>query len=149
MSKYHPLDVRHPSNRHRERNTYLLDPPNASTYDLRAVTTTEQAPSRRRADYRATTDSPSGNAVSSASDTPIARAASRVSAAATASSPWGGSTDSSPAPNTTNPIARSRSASWIPKVFFFAVFTYVVLRNFDIWDDITLFIRRTAFELGL
>lgn len=29
MSKYHPLDVRHPANRNLERRNFLLDPPRA------------------------------------------------------------------------------------------------------------------------
>lgn len=139
MSKYHPLDVRHPSNRDRERNNYLLAPPDANSYALRGAAVRTQAPSRRSADYRSATGAAVGAPVTATTvSVPPAQAAA----------PWGSTDRNSPASGPT-PSTRSRSPSWVPRLVFFAIFAFVILRSFGVWDQIVLFVTRTAYDLGL
>lgn len=133
MSKYHPLDVRHPDNRDRERNSYLLAPPDDSTYALPGVQAPVQVASRRSADYRR-----NGSATTT---TPPPAPQSTGSA-----DPWGGSgTRAAPAPAATAPRRRSS----LPKLLIFAVIAFVILRNTGLWEQLSRFVSRTAFELGL
>jgi len=140
MSKYHPLDVRHPANRDRERNSYLLAPPDDSTYALRAVEKNAQAPSRRSADYRQS--QPITETVVEAQTT-----ASR----APASAPWGdaSTTATPPAPAASPALPQRPKRSWLPRLVVFGVIAYVVLRNFDVLDDLIRFLTRTASDLGI
>lgn len=133
MSKYHPLDVRHPANRDRERNNYLLAPPDASSYELRTVARATQAPSRRSADYRtgqrAETDAPA--------PPPAAIA-----------DPWGGSgttTGSTGSP----PVSKQRRGFGLGRLIVFGIIAYFILRNTAAWDEIRFFVTRTLYDLGL
>ncbi|MCB1407709.1 MAG: hypothetical protein KDK01_16020 [Rhodobacteraceae bacterium] len=142
MSKYHPLDVRHPANRDRERNNYLLDPPDASSYELRTVERAAQAPSRRSADYRA--------GRSPQSDTP-------PSAPTAIADPWGGSSTPAPAaqprtatpPTSASPVTQTRRRGGWGRLIVFAIIAFVILRNTALWDQISFLFTRTLYDLGL
>ena len=136
MSNYHPLDVRHPANRNRERNSYLLDPPDASTYALRSLRKTTQAPSRRSDDFDSVVDVPVNVPV-----VDLTSAATRPDAA-----PWGAST--APAPDSTPAVASRRGIS-VPKLILFGLVAYVILNKMGLIDEIMRFLTRTGYEMGL
>lgn len=139
MSKYHPLDVRHPANRDRERNSYLLAPPDDSTYALRTVEKSAQAPSRRSADYRSKSQT-------TVVETPVTVAPSRPSERPATSAPWGGNSTAS-TQNTA--LIDTPRRSVLPKLIVFGVVAYVILNNFNLMDEIVRFVTRTVNDLGL
>ncbi|WP_323037299.1 hypothetical protein [Pararhodobacter sp.] len=136
MSKYHPLDVRHPSNRDRDRNSYLLAPADHSTYALRAVEKPAQAPSRRGADYRK--NIPADPVVETPITVPVARAAPHNAVG----DPWG-------SPN--SPVLPTTGArrNWLPRLLIFGAIAFVILKNFDLMDDVSRFVTDLLYELGL
>lgn len=133
MSKYHPLDVRHPANRDRERNSYLLAPADEKTYALRNVERAEQAPSRRSADYRSKT--------TTVVETPITVP---TSSSSPVKAPWG-ATSSGGIPT----LDTAPRRSWVPKLIAFGVIAYVILNSLNLTDQIGLFVSRTLYELGI
>jgi len=138
MSKYHPLDVRHPSNRNRERNSYLLAPADDSTYELRSLQTTEQAPSRRGDDFRKT-DAASSDASTEPTDRP-------AEPEAKPGNPWGGAAQ---VVATQGPLSAPKNRKWFPRFILLGIITYVIVQSFDLWDEVTQFITRAIYELGL
>jgi|GEM_PF-3122616 len=141
MSNYHPLDVRHPANRNRERNSYLLDPPDASTYALRSLKKTSQAPSRRSDDF-------DSDDFESAVDVPVNVPVVDLTSAATRpeAAPWGAST--APTPDSTPAVASRRGIS-VPKLILFGLVAYVILNKMGLIDEIMRFLTRTGYEMGL
>lgn len=131
MSKYHPLDVRHPANRSREKNNYLLAPAKASTYALRKLEAIHTDPSRRAADF-----SRAEPVVAPATTTPP------PATPGAAPSPWGGGTNELP------PALRRGLRRWLWWSVL-GVIAYGVLSAFGLSDRVGLLIRRIALQWGI
>tara|TARA_R110002073_G_scaffold11397_29_gene52236 strand:- start:683 stop:1315 length:633 start_codon:yes stop_codon:yes gene_type:complete len=157
MSKYHPLDVRHPDNRARERKSFLLDPPSESTYALKPLRELVSAPSRRsRSTARQDTApaEPQLGAVSPGGNDPAPRA------------PWGNasgsSRDAAPAQNVSEPPTprltrrqspmqqpRKRGGRWLWTLIYMSIIAYFLLRNTQLGFQIERFIVGILWDLGL
>ncbi|GAB4261459.1 MAG: hypothetical protein Kow0013_06000 [Pararhodobacter sp.] len=114
MSKYHPLDVRHPANRARERKTYLLDAPapiersQARVKNRRTVT----QPAQPVAQERQT----------------LSQAARAVAQGGRFATPWGQKQDrASPSPAPSRTWRRSRFS--LGKLVFFGIVILIIARN--------------------
>ena len=138
MSKYHPLDVRHPDNRPYLSKNYLLDPPSMthnSRYD--AV-----EPARGRATRLAEmVSAPLGRGQRSNAATSASPEAAQPSA------PWG---SSQPRPATTATSSRpSRAAGILRTVFFLGIFGFIVLNQTDAFEQITRELRGWFLQMGI
>jgi hypothetical protein len=116
MSKYHPLDVRHPNNRARESKTYLLDPPSPVTQ------------TRSRMPRRSTSATPEPTATATTGT--LSRAARAVAQSGRFATPWGQSQPGSSRPasaSSQTPARRSRFN--LGRIIFFGVVLLVIARN--------------------
>lgn len=134
MSNYHPLDVRHPSNRRFSNPNYLLDPPAAST----------SAPSRAPAALtsRSEAASRSAQSASQAASPPASPPASQTPAQI-----WG-----RPRAQTTasQPTARPQArGSFLRSGMWLLIFAAIIIWQNDYWPQIERWARWTAMDLGL
>jgi len=152
MSKYHPLDVRHPSNKHRQRNSYLLLPSDSDEYALRPLRETQQSESRRPASYstfssREADESAQSNGQPRAAKTPWGRLGNKLAErAAPAANAAVNTHIATPAPPLVVP---QRRRSWIPRLIFFGFVAYAILRNTAVGEELSRFISSTLYQLGL
>lgn len=130
MSNYHPLDVRHPSNRRFSNPNYLLDPPAAST----------SAPSRAPAALPSRSEA-AGRPAAAANppaDPPAASQPLQI---------WGRPRALTTASQqATRPQARGsflRSGMWL------LIFAAIIIWQNDYWPQIERWARWTAMDLGL
>ncbi len=123
MSKYHPLDVRHPNNRDLERRNFLLDPPrNAASV---------QTPERDAASRPGVRKTAPQNATASAT-------------------PWGFARRTPPAEaaGVTRP-AENRAGRAIRLVFFLIVVAIALQSQTHLLDGLIIWAQQTAYDLGL
>ncbi|WP_370207544.1 hypothetical protein [Pararhodobacter marinus] len=127
MSKYHPLDVRHPANREYRNRNFLLDAP--------SQTTQVHSRSRARAD-----------AARATAETDPAPRSTRRSAKPVA--PWG-----SPVSGAGVPAPRERSGSglggFLRSLFILVVILVIVGTQTNLLDDLIFQLRVWAYDLGL
>ena len=130
MSKYHPLDVRHPANQQYQNRNFLLDPP--------SQTTQVHSRSRARADAaRATAAASSGPhpAPSRQTATPVA--------------PWGTPGTSSGAPATRNERRGSGLGGFMRSLFILVVILVILGTQTHLLDELVLQLRIWAYQLGI
>ena len=131
MSKYHPLDVRHPANRPYLSKNYLLDPP-SMTHDTRYDAV---GPARDTATRRPDVARP-----------PARRRAAAPASGAQPVAPWG----STPTPAAAQGASgASRAAGILRTVFFLGVFGFIVLNQTDAFEILTEQLRSWALDLGI
>ena len=145
MSKYHPLDVRHPDNRARERKSFLLDPPTDSTYALKPLRELAAAPARR-------------SQTSEGQDTDAVTQQPAQATGATPVAPWGSSTDTTGstslpararAPQASRQAPSRRGGRWLWTLFYMAIIAFFILRNTELGLQIERFIFGILWDLGV
>jgi hypothetical protein len=137
MTKYHPLDVRHPDNRPYLSKNYLLDPP-SMTHNTRYNAV---EPARGRAARLA-------EMVSAPLDRGQRTSTATPSSPAQATAPWG-STPSRAAPVGATSSGPSRAAGILRTVFFLGVFGFIVLNQTDAFEQITAELRGWFASMGI
>ncbi|PVH30407.1 hypothetical protein [Pararhodobacter oceanensis] len=141
MSKYHPLDVRHPSNKHRQRNTYLLAPVDHAAYELQPLQSQSEPAARRRVSSKRKRSETQAD--STAQNTPAATPWGQSNEAAAVQTPAPASTGAAP------PVIQKPRKSWLPTLIIFGVIAYAVLRNTSFGRDISFMVMRALYDLGV
>lgn len=131
MSKYHPIDVRHPSNRPYLHRNYLLDAPTRGP-------ASSSGNSARPAPAATTRTAAAASAVTRALGTRRSGMDPREVAA-----PW-----STPNAATTTQRAQRGGLGFFRSLVIFAVIVFVVSRNSDILDPVLGQLRLWALRMG-
>lgn len=133
MSKYHPLDVRHPSNRDLTRRDYLLDP----------IPARSAAPQPARASGARTEKARPATAGVQQPAAPWSSTTGRNRAAAPPAT--------SPAPGTATRRAESALGGlmgFLRSLIIFGIILIVLAQQTDILDPVILQLRLWALDLG-